>query len=174
MRSAENPTPTWFRFQQLDSASEEIATSSSLGRPTRIQFLQIPSRLQIFQKFLKNPQCSSSQVAKLPVQWMPFPQYPLRSRMKILLQELLDILEYPEEVPKEFHPQDLDYRSDILRVQTLLFHKGRCCDMGQNDTIGKIELKIIFRLAVGISNSKNDIQLFLQLFDELRVNGDYH
>ena len=46
--------------------------------------------------------------------------------------------------------------------------------MGQNDTIGKIELKIIFRLAVGISNSKNDIQLFLQLFDELRVNGDYH
>ena len=38
----------------------------------------------------------------------------------------------------------------------------------------KIELKIIFRLAVGISNSRNDIQLFLQLFDELRVNGDYH
>ena len=61
-----------------------------------------------------------------------------------------------------------------FRVQTLLFHKGRCCDMGQNDTIDKIELKIIFRLAVGISNSKNDIQLFLQLFDELRVNGDYH
>ena len=49
-----------------------------------------------------------------------------------------------------------------------------CCDMGQNDTIGKIELKIIFRLAVGISNSRNDIQLLLQLFDELRVNGDYH
>ena len=36
--------------------------------------------------------------------------------MKILLQELLDILEYPEEVPKEFHPQGLDYRSDILRT----------------------------------------------------------
>ena len=32
--------------------------------------------------------------------------------------------------------------------------------MSQNDTIGKIELKIIFRLAIGISNSKNDIQLF--------------
>ena len=55
VRSAENPTPTWFRFQQLDSASEETATSSSLGRPTRIQFLQIPSQLQIFQRFLKNP-----------------------------------------------------------------------------------------------------------------------
>ena len=50
--------------------------------------LQIPYRLQDFQRFLKNPQCSSSQVAKLPVQWMPFPQYPPRSRMKILLQEL--------------------------------------------------------------------------------------
>ena len=59
-------------------------------------------------------------------------------------------------------------------IWTLLKLAERCCDMGQNDTIGKIELKIIFRLAVGISNSRNDIQLFLQLFDELRVNGDYH
>ena len=119
MRSAENPTPTWFRFQQLNSASEETATSSSPGKVTRIQFLQIPSRLQNFQRFLKIPQCSNNQqfqVAKLPVQWMPFPQYPLRSRMEILLQELPDILEYPEEAPKEFHPQGLDYRSNILRT----------------------------------------------------------
>ena len=43
MRSAENPTPTWLRFQLLDSASEETATSSSQGKVTRIQFLQIPS-----------------------------------------------------------------------------------------------------------------------------------
>ena len=28
----------------------------------------------------------------------------------------------------------------IFPVQTFLFQKGRCCDMGQNDTIGKIEL----------------------------------
>ena len=101
---------------------------------------------------------------------MPFPQYPLRSRIAILLQ---DNPGHPEEVPKEFHPQDLDYKNDISCTDTLI-PQGRCCDMGQNDTIGKIELKIIFRLAVGISNSKNDIQLFLQLFDELRVNGDYH
>ena len=116
MRSAENQIPTWLRFQQLDSASEETATSSSPGKATRIQFLQIPSRLQDFQRFHKKPQCSSNQqfpVAKLPVQWMPFPQYPLRSRMEILLQ---DNLEYPEEVPKEFHPQGLDYRSDILQT----------------------------------------------------------
>ena len=74
------PTLTWLRFQLLDSASGETATSSSQGKVTRIQFLQIPSRLQIFQRFHKNPHCSSNQqfqVAKLPVQWMPFPQYPL-------------------------------------------------------------------------------------------------
>ena len=143
MRSAENPTPTWLRFQLLDSASGETATSSSQGKATRIQFLQIPSRLQVFQRFYRNPQCSSSQVAKLPVQWMPFPQYPLRCRKKILLQELLDNPGHPEEVPKVFHPQDLDYRKwhsmyrsnisclDVIsRVQTFLLQKGRCCDMG--------------------------------------------
>ena len=68
MRSAENPTPTWLRFQLLDSASGETATSSSQGKVTRIQFLQIPSRLQDFQIFHKKPQCSSNQqfqVAKL-------------------------------------------------------------------------------------------------------------
>ena len=65
-------------------------------------------------------------------------------------------------------------QTDIVVISKLQFSIRYCCDMGQNDTIGKIELKIIFRLAVGISNSRNDIQLFLQLFDELRVNGDYH
>ena len=126
MRSEENPTPTWLRFQLLDSASEETATSSNLDRPTRIQILQIPSRLQVFQGFHKSLQCSSSlqfQVAKLPVQWMPFPQYPLRSRIEILLQEfqeLPDNLEYPEEIPKEFHPQGLDYRSDISCTDILI------------------------------------------------------
>ena len=126
MRSAENSTPTWFRFQQLDSASGETATSSNQGKASRIQFLQSSSRLQYFQRFLKNLQHSSSQqlqVAKLPVQWMPFPQYPLRSRMIILLQELQglpDILEYPEEVPKEFHPQGLDCKSDISCTDILI------------------------------------------------------
>ena len=78
--------------------------------------------------------------------------------MEILLQELPDNPEYPEEVPKEFHPQGLDYRSDILRVETSLFQKGRCCDMGQNDTIGKIELNPSFVLSSDNTNYKNDIQ----------------
>ena len=123
MRSAENPTPTWLRFQLLDSASEETATSSSQGRLTRIQILQIPSRLQVSKRFHKNPQYSNSQqfqVAKLPVQLMPFPQYPLRCRKKILLLELPDNPGYPVEAPKEFHPQHLDYRNDIPCTDILI------------------------------------------------------
>ena len=65
--------------------------------------------------------------------------------------------EYPEEVPKEFHPQDLDYKSDISCTD-ILFQKGRCCDMGQNDTIGKIELNPSFILSSDNTNCKNDIQ----------------
>ena len=49
-----------------------------------------------------------------------------------------------------------------------------CCDMSQNDTIGKIELNPSFVLSSDNTNYKNDIQLFHQLFDELRVNGDCH
>ena len=46
--------------------------------------------------------------------------------------------------------------------------------MGQDDTIGKIELNPSFVLSSKSANSRNDIQLFPQLFDEHRVNGDYH
>ena len=49
-----------------------------------------------------------------------------------------------------------------------------CCNMGQNDTIGKIELNQSFALSSDNTNYRNDIQLFHQLFDELRVNSDYH
>ena len=55
-----------------------------------------------------------------------------------------------------------------------MFQKQICCDMGQNDTIGKIELNPSFVLSSDNTNCKNDIQLFPQLFDELRVNGDCH
>ena len=125
---AENLTPTWLRSQQLDSASGETATSSRQGRAKRIPILQTLSRIPDSQRFQRNPQFFNhppSQdkqfpVAKLPVQWMPFPQYPLQSRMEIRLQELPDNLEYPEEVPKEFHPQGLDYRSDISCTNILI------------------------------------------------------
>ena len=45
----------------------------------------------------------------------------------------------------------------IFRVQTFSFQKGRCYDMGQNDTIGKIELKPSIVLSSDNTNCKNDI-----------------
>ena len=44
----------------------------------------------------------------------------------------------------------------------------------KSDSIGKTELNPSFVLSSKNANSRNDIQLFLQLFDEHRVNGDYH
>ena len=46
--------------------------------------------------------------------------------------------------------------------------------MGQNDTIDKIELNPLSSCQSDNTNCKNDIQLFLQLFDELSVYRDYH
>ena len=109
MRSAENPTPTWLRFQQLDSASEETATSSSQGRASRIPILLLSIRISQSQQSLRNLQPFSKQfqVVLLPVQWMPFPQYPQRCRKGILH---LDNPGHHPGLPKEFHPQGLDYQ----------------------------------------------------------------
>ena len=63
---------------------------------------------------------------------------------------------------------------DILKAKVYNIHEEDCCDMGQNDTIGKIELNPSFVLSSDETNYKNDIQLFHQLFDELRVNRDCH
>ena len=116
MRSAENPTPTWLRFQQLDSASGETATSSSQGKAKRIPILQTLSRLQDSQRFHKNLQSfiQQFQVAKLPVQWMPFPQYPQHCRIRILhpkLPEHQELQGHPPKSPKEFPLQGLDYQN---------------------------------------------------------------
>ena len=63
---------------------------------------------------------------------------------------------------------------DIENANADSFENEECCDMGQNDTIGKIELNPSFVLSSDETNCKNDIQLFHQLFDELSVNRDYH
>ena len=44
--------------------------------------------------------------------------------------------------------------------------------MGQNDTIGKIELIPAFVLSTDKTNCKNDIHKFLQQFEWSRVNRD--
>ena len=61
-----------------------------------------------------------------------------------------------------------------LGVFDLSSTSSTCCDMGQNDTIGKIELNPSIVLSSDNTNCKNDIQLFHQLFDELSVYRDYH
>ena len=63
--------------------------------------------------------------------------------------------------------------STLYYIQVIIY-SFLCCDMGQNDTIGKIELNPSFVLSSDETNCKNDIQLFHQLFDELSVNRDYH
>ena len=55
--------------------------------------------------------------------------------------------------------------STIVPMSDFQLQKGRCCDTGQNDTIGRIEVTIV--IARMTFNS-------YQLFDEHRVNGDYH
>ena len=49
----------------------------------------------------------------------------------------------------EWDPAELDVRHT---------RHGTCCDMGQNDTIGKIELNPSFVLSSNNTNYKNDIQ----------------
>ena len=76
------------------------------------------------------------------------------------------------------HPE-ITQRTDFfvwIRIfkKTFISLISLCCDMGQNDTIGKIELNPSFVLSSDETNCKNDIQLFHQLFDELRVNRDCH
>ena len=74
-------------------------------------------------------------------------------------------------------PRQLAHKTNSISIQKfLLANKKRnwCYDMGQNDTIGKIELKPSIVLSSDNTNCKNDIQLFHQLFDELSVHRDYH
>ena len=75
--------------------------------------------------------------------------------------------------------QEVDYKWHVHRqpvkpAATAMPKNTACCDMSQNDTIGKIELNPSFILSSDETNCKNDIQLFHQLFDELCVNRDYH
>ena len=87
---------------------QETAASSSQGRVKRIPILHTLSQLQDSHRFHKNLQSFSKQfqVAKLPVQWMPFPQYPQHCRIRILH---LGTPGHPPGLPKEFLLQGLDY-----------------------------------------------------------------
>ena len=99
--------------------SEQKPVSTEL-QPT-IGLPEIPQESPVLQQ----PAVPSSQAISTVD---AIPTVPLQCRMEILLLELLDNPGYPEEAPKEFHPQDLDCRSDILctdilRVQTFFMYR---------------------------------------------------
>ena len=46
----------------------------------------------------------------------------------------------------------------LVQKSVVFITRNACCDMGQNDTIGKIELNPSFVLSSDNTNYKNDIQ----------------
>ena len=69
---------------------------------------------------------------------------------------------HPAEMHSYFdHVSDNDHNDHVWNLQNLLTIATflvECCDMGQNDTIGKIELNPSFVLSSKSANSRNDIQ----------------
>ena len=90
--------------RQSDKNSVSTELQPTTGVPDWIP--EIPQESPVLQQ----PAVPSSQATSTVD---VIPQYPLRYRKKILRLGLPDNPGYPEEVPKEFHPRDLDYRNDI-------------------------------------------------------------
>ena len=58
-----------------------------------------------------------------------------------------------------------EWIKDLECIKKYMKHIRNCCDMGQNDTIGKIELIPAFVLSKIKTNCWNDIHKFLQQFE---------
>ena len=68
----------------------------------------------------------------------------------------------------DWFPPETPLSTSRRQYTTTNFHsskKGRCCDMGQNDTICKIELIPSSVLSEDNTNCCNDIHKFLQQFE---------
>ena len=115
-----------------------------------------------FQPFQAILQCSSISRESTPFQHSPI-------RMHIL--HILQFLQF-DWFPQKTPPSTSWAITDITNIHSS--KKGRCCDIGQIDRFSIIELNPSFVLSSDNTNCKNDIQLFLQLFDELSVYRDYH
>ena len=118
-----------------------------------------------FQPFQAILQCSSISRESTPFQHSPI-------RMHILQFDWF---------PQKLHRVPVGQLLQTL--QTLhSSKKGRCCDIGQfrigkrcqDDIFSRIELSPLCVLSSRVTNCKNDIQLFHQLFDELSVYRDCH
>ena len=60
--------------------------------------------------------------------------------------------------PGGFITKAEDRKGRLEKRQARITMAKECCDMGQNDTIGKIELNPSFILSSDNTNCKNDIQ----------------
>ena len=130
-----------------------------------------PETFRTFQSFMTfQPFQAILQCSSISRESTPFQHSPIRMHILHILQ-FLQVLQF------DWFPQKL-HRVPVGQLQTLqTLHsskKGRCCDIGQIDRFSIIELNPSFVLSSDNTNCKNDIQLFLQLFDELSVYRDYH
>ena len=149
-------------FQAVQPQVLTKATPVTPVTPETFQSFRTFQSFMTFQPFQAILQCSSISRESTPFQHSPI-------RMHIL--HILQFLQFDW-----FHRKL--HRVPVGQLQTLqTLHsskKGRCCNIGQIDRFSIIELNPSFVLSSDNTNCKNDIQLFLQLFDELSVYRDYH
>ena len=78
-------------------------------------------------------------------------------------------------IPRRSYKKNLEEAQQQFESKFLSWDQGFSWSfLLQYDTIGKIELIPSIVLSSDNTKYKNDIQLFLQLFDELSVYRDYH
>ena len=125
-----------------------------------------PETFQTFQSFMTFQ--PSRQFYNVPVS----PGNPPHS--SILRLECIFYIFYNSTVRLVSTENSTEYQLGNYRHYIHSSKKGRCCDIGQIDRFSIIELFPFIVLSNDNTNCKNDIQLFLQLFDELSVHRDYH
>ena len=111
---------------EIPATGQCFRRNSNFIKPRQSEQKQVSTELQLTtglpeipqeSPVLQQPAVPSSQATSTVD---AIPTVPLRSRMEILLQELLDNPEYPGEALKEFHPKDLGCRSDISCTDILI------------------------------------------------------
>ena len=164
-------------LQNSDSREYEEAVIREKCREPNSYMVEIPATGQCFRRnsnFIKPRQTDKNSVSTDPQLTTGLPEIPhetpvLQQPAVPSSQATSTVDAIPTVPPSNRH--SFVYRHPYFRKGDVAI---RCCDMGQNDTIGKIELNPSIVLSSDNTNCKNDIQLFHQLFDELSVYRDYH
>ena len=134
---------------------QDIPGNSSCSRD--IPDIPVIHDLPAFQAIL---QCSSISRESTPFQHFPIRMHILQFYSSIGFQK----------TPPSTSWAITDITNITFKEREMLRYRSRC----QDDIFPRIELIPSFVLSSDNTNSKNDIQLFHQLFDELSVYRDYH